>query len=56
VKFAVVMANSTDSEPKVAKADMPANAAADEARKVGRRRLASEQNEFKKLKLGGEKS
>jgi hypothetical protein len=56
VKFAVVTANSADSEPKVAKADMPANVAADEARKVGRRRLTLEQSEFEKLKPAGRKS
>jgi len=58
--IAAKMANSIDQNRKLQKTYMPVNAAAvraaDEARKVGRRRLASEQNEFKKLKLGGEKS
>ena len=54
------MANSIDQNRKLQKTYMPVNIAAvraaDEARKVGRRRLASEQNEFKKLKLGRETS
>ncbi len=58
--IAAKMANSIDQNRKLQKTYMPVNIAAvraaDEARKVGRRRLASEQNEFKKLKLGGEKS
>lgn len=54
--IAAKMANSIDQNRKLQKTYMPVNIAAvraaDEARKVGRRRLASEQNEFKKLKLG----
>jgi hypothetical protein len=57
--IAAKMANSIDQNRKLQKTYMPVNVAAvraaDEARKVGRRRRASEQNEFKKLKLGGEK-
>ena len=58
--IAAKMANSIDQNRKLQKTYMPVNIAAvraaDEARKVGRRRLASEQNEFKKLKLGRETS
>ena len=54
------MGNSIDQNRKLQKTYMPVNVAAvreaDLARKVGRQRLASEQNEFKKLKLPNVKS
>ena len=50
------MGNSIDQNKTLQKTYMPVNLAAvrtaDESRRVGRRQLASEQNEFKKLKLG----
>ncbi len=50
------MGNSIDQNKTLQKTYMPVNLAAvrsaDESRRVGRRKLSSEQNEFKKLKLG----
>lgn len=58
--IAAKMANSIDQSRKLQKTYMPVNIAAvraaDTARRVGRRLLESEQNEFKKLKLGTPKS
>ena len=57
--IAAKMANSIDQNRKLQKTYMPVNVAAvraaDEARKIGRRRLESGQNEFKKLDLGKSK-
>lgn len=54
------MGNSIDQNRALQKVYMPVNLAAvrqaDEARRKGRTLLASERNEYKKLKLGGEKS
>ncbi|WP_240233561.1 hypothetical protein [Devosia lacusdianchii] len=53
--IAAKMGNSIDQNRKLQKTYMPVNIAAvreaDQARKIGRSRLASEQNEFRKLKL-----
>ncbi|MCK1313724.1 hypothetical protein [Bradyrhizobium sp. 23] len=58
--IAAKMANSIDQNRKLQKTYMPVNIAAvraaDEARKIGRRLLGSEQNKLRKLKLGGGKS
>lgn len=54
------LGNSIDRNKKLQKTYMPVNMAAvraaDESRRVGRQKLASEQNEFKKLKLVAGKS
>lgn len=54
------MGNSIDQNRKLQKTYMPVNIpairAADDARRIGRQKLGSEQNGFKKLKLGKEKS
>lgn len=53
--IAAKMGNSIDQNRKLQKTYMPVNIAAvreaDQARRIGRSRLASEHNEFKKLKL-----
>ncbi|MET3523758.1 hypothetical protein [Mesorhizobium abyssinicae] len=58
--IAAKMGNSIDQNKTLQKTYMPVNLAAvraaDESRRIGRRKLGSEQNEFKKLKLAGEKS
>ena len=58
--IAAKMGNSIDDNRKLQKTYMPVNFAAvrqaDEARKIGRQKLASEQNMFKKLKLPNVKS
>lgn len=58
--IAAKMANSIDQNRKLQKTYMPVNIAAvraaDEARRIGRRLLGSEQNKLRKLKLGGGKS
>ena len=58
--MAAKMGNSIDENRKLQKDYMPVNAAAirtvDEARKKGRKILAEEQNQFRKLKLGQRKS
>ena len=58
--MAAKMGNSIDENRKLQKDYMPVNAAAirtvDEARKKGRKILAEEHNQFKKLKLGERKS
>jgi hypothetical protein len=58
--MAAKMGNSIDENRKLQKDYMPVNAAAirtvDEARKKGRKILGEEQNQFKKLKLGLQKS
>lgn len=55
--IAAKMGNSIDQNKALQKTYMPVNLvavrAADESRRVGRRKLASEQSELKKLKLGG---
>lgn len=54
--MAAKMGNSIDQNRRLQQTYMPVNAAAvraaDEARKIGRKRLAEEHNEFRKLKLG----
>lgn len=54
--IAAKMANSIDQNRKLQKTYMPVNIAAvraaDEARRIGRRLLGSEQNKLRKLKLG----
>jgi len=58
--MAAKMGNSIDVNRKLQKIYMPVNAAAvreaDLARRIGRGKLALEQNEFKKLKLSQRKS
>lgn len=58
--IAAKMGNSIDQNKTLQKTYMPVNLAAvrsaDESRKIGRRRLGSEQNGFKKLKLAGGES
>ncbi|MBZ9904773.1 hypothetical protein LB557_01965 [Mesorhizobium sp. BR115XR7A] len=58
--IAAKMGNSIDQNKTLQRTYMPVNSAAvraaDESRKIGRRKLGSEQNEFKKLKLASEKS
>lgn len=58
--IAAKMANSIDQNRKLQQTYMPVNIAAvraaDEARRIGRRLLGSEQNKLRKLKLGGGKS
>lgn len=58
--IAAKMGNSIDQNKTLQKTYMPVNLAAvrsaDESRRIGRRKLGSEQNEFKKLKLAGGKS
>lgn len=58
--IAAKMGNSIDQNKTLQKTYMPVNTAAvraaEDARKIGRRKLTSEQNEVKKLKLIGEKS
>lgn len=58
--IAAKMANSIDQNRKLQKTYMPVNIAAvraaDEARRIGRRLLGSEQNKLRKLKLGGGES
>lgn len=53
--IAAKMGNSIDQNKTLQKTYMPVNTvaarAADDARKIGRRNLTSEQNEVKKLKL-----
>lgn len=54
------MGNSIDDNKALQKTYMPVNLAAvrsaDASRRTGRKLLGREQNEFKRLKLGGEKS
>jgi hypothetical protein len=54
------MGNSIDQNKALQKTYMPVNLAAilsaDASRRIGRRKLASEQNEFRKLKLVSGKS
>lgn len=58
--IAAKMGNSIDQNKTLQKTYMPVNTAAvraaEDARRIGRKKLASEQNEFKKLKLVGGKS
>ena len=58
--IAAKMGNSIDHNKTLQKTYMPVNLAAvrsaDESRRIGRRRLGSEQNVFKKLKLAGGES
>ncbi|WP_163269683.1 hypothetical protein [Chelativorans alearense] len=58
--IAAKMGNSIDQNKTLQKTYMPVNPAAvraaEEARRIGRKKLSSEQNEFKKLKLVGGKS
>lgn len=58
--IAAQMGNSIDENRKLQKTYMPVKVAAvreaDLARKIGRKKLASEQNEFRKLKLVQKKS
>lgn len=58
--IAAKMGNSIDQNKTLQKTYMPVNLAAvraaDASRKIGRRKIAAEQNEIKKLKLGGNKS
>lgn len=58
--IAAKMANSIDQNRRLQQTYMPVNIAAvraaDEARRIGRRLLGSEQNKLRKLKLGGGKS
>jgi len=58
--IAAKMGNSIDQNKTLQKTYMPVNLAAvraaDESRRIGRRKLSSERNEFKKLKLAGGES
>ncbi|RWE39761.1 MAG: hypothetical protein EOS78_10185 [Mesorhizobium sp.] len=58
--IAAKMGNRIDQNKTLQRTYMPVNSAAvraaDESRKIGRRKLGSEQNEFKKLKLASGKS
>ncbi|WP_202350538.1 hypothetical protein [Mesorhizobium sp. 113-1-2] len=53
------MGNSIDDNKALQRTYMPVNLAAvrsaDASRRMGRKLLGQEQNEYKKLKLGGEK-
>lgn len=58
--IAAKMPNSIDESKALQKTYMPVNLAAirsaDESRRLGRKKLAEERNEYKKLKLGQRKS